>query len=137
MRRTALGRGHTRRASWSGVASPHAHGEAVRCEWLVEANRVAGWADNLTADLATPRAVESSHVPGRSEGADPLKPRVRARTGGSPGAGRSESPRPLWVPGAGATTTGKSGKHGKFTPTLTLTGKPLVATGRHLRAGQT
>ena len=69
MRRTALGRGHTRRASWSGVASLHAHGEAVRCEWLVEANRVAGWADHLTADLATPRAVESSHVrPGEPTG---------------------------------------------------------------------
>ena len=87
----------------------------------VEANRIrmAGWTDH-----ATPRAAESSHVRGRTTGAGPRNPWARARTGGVSGAGRSQSLRPVWVPGAGATTTGKHGK-------------PLVATGRRLRGGQT
>lgn len=117
---TALGRGRTVHASWNGVASLHARGAAIRCShklngeirYEVEATvRLTGW-----TEPATPRAVEISRVRASSIGAGPRNSWARARTGGIPGAGRSESLRP------GAMTTGKHGH-------------PLVATGR-LRGGQ-
>ena len=120
VRRTALGRGRTVHASWNGVASLHARGAAIRCShtlngeirYEVEATvRLTGW-----TEPATPRAVEISRVRASSIGAGPKTRWARARTGGIPGAGRSESLRP------GAMTTGKHGQ-------------PLVATGR-LRGGQ-
>ena len=120
VRRTALGRGRTAHASWNGVASLHARGAAIRCShtlngeirYEVEATaRLTVW-----TETATPRAVEISRVRASSIGAGPKTRWARARTGGIPGAGRSESLRP------GAMTTGKHGQ-------------PLAATGR-LRAGQ-
>ena len=123
VRRTALGRRRTVHASWNGVASLHVHGAAIRCShtvpngeirYEVEATvRLTGW-----TDPATPRwrGVEISRVRSRSIGAGPRNPWALARTGGIPGAGRSESLRP------GAMGTGKHGQ-------------PLVATGR-LRGGQ-
>ena len=120
VRRTALGRGRTVHASWNGVASLHARGAAIRCShtlngeirYEVEATvRLTGW-----TEPATPRAVEISPVRANSIGTGPRTRWARARTGGIPGAGRSESLRP------GAMTTGKHGQ-------------PLVATGR-LRGGQ-